>query len=154
MWQLAAETLSRFRDVVVTAVGRDGYPISVRQSSSHYDAGTGEMPVRLPTPVAVKSGPANILAHHHDANLSDLQMVQIKGRLEKRDGDWIFVSVAFTPPSSGRLASMRAMARAMRRSSRRYLAARGLPTPKVNWAAIKGLQRQAQDDRRRASQVS
>src|ERR1700754_4460183 len=109
MWQLAAETLSRFPEVVVTSVSRDGYPISVRQASSSYDAETGEMLVRIPASVAVMAGPANVLAHHHDENLSDLRMVQIKGRLEKRHCEWVFVSRAFTPPSSGRLKSVRAM---------------------------------------------
>jgi hypothetical protein len=105
----------------------------------------------MPASVDVMPGPASVLAHHHDKNLSDLRMVQIKGRLEKRHCEWVFVSSAFTPRPSGRLESMRAMAKAMRRSSRRYLATRGLPPPKVNWTAIKALQRQAQMDRRRAA---
>ena len=83
MWQLAAETLSRFPEVVVTAVSRDGYPISVRVTSSRYDAEAGELPVWIPASVAVMPGPANVLAHYHDENLGDLRMAQIKGRLEK-----------------------------------------------------------------------
>jgi hypothetical protein len=148
VWQRAAEALSRFPEVVVTAMNRDGYPVSVRQASSRYDAETGELPVWIPASVAVMPGPANVLAHHHDENLSDLQMVQIKGRLEKRHCQWVFVSSVFTPRPSGRLRSMLAMAKTMRRSSRRYLATRGLPPPKVNWTAIRGLQRRAQEGRR------
>ena len=151
MWHLAAETLSRFPEVIVTAVSRDGYPISVRQTSPRYDAETGEMSIRIPESVAVMPGRSNVLARYHDENLSDLRMAQIKGRLEMRHGDWIFVSTAFTPPARGRLKSMRAMAKAMRRSSGRYLATRGLRRPKVNWAALRSLQRQAQVDRRRTA---
>ena len=154
MWRLAAEMLGSFPEAVVTAVSRDGYPISVRQTSPSYDTETGEMRVRIPLSVEVIPGPANVLAHHHDDHLSDLRMVQIKGRLEKRGGDWIFVSTAFTPPSRGRLKSMYAMAKAMRRSSRRYLAARGLRRPKVNWAALKGMQRHAEMDRRSEADCS
>lgn len=150
MWQQAAESLGRFPEVVVTALTSQGYPVSVRQRSPRYDATAGEMPILIPASVPVVPGPANVLAHYHDENLSSLQIVQIKGRLERRYCDWIFVSTAFTPPTRGQLKSLWQMAKAMRRTSRRYLATRGLERPKVNWAALKGLQRQAELDRRRA----
>ena len=150
MWHLAAESLSRFPDVIFTALSNEEYPVSVRQRSRRCDARTGEMPVLIAPSVAMVPGPANVLAHYHDENLSNLQMVQIKGRLDKRHDDWIFVSTAFTPPPRGKLKSLWQMAKAMRRTSRRYLATRGLERPRVNWAALKSLQRQAQLDRRRA----
>src|ERR1700752_4232354 len=124
MWPLAAESLRRFAEGIVTALCDEEYPVSVRQRSPRYDARTGEMPVLIATAVAVLPGPANVLAHYHDENLSSLQMVQIKGRLEKRHDEWIFVSAAFTPPPRGRLESLWGMAKAMRRSPRRYLATR------------------------------
>ena len=147
MWQLASEWLSRFPEVVVTAFGIEGHPVSVRQHSPRYDAQTGEMPVLLPTSVAPVAGPANVLAHYHDENLWDLQIVRVKGRLERRDEGWIFISTAFTPPSPAGFKSRWQMAKAMRRSSSRYLAARGLDRPKVNWTVLKSMQRQAQLDR-------
>ena len=119
----------------------------MRQHSPRYDAQTGEMPVRLPTSVAPVAGPANMLAHYHDENLWDLQIVRVKGRLERRDEGWIFISTAFTPPSPAGFKSRWQMAKAMRRSSSRYLAARGLDRPKVNWTVLKSMQRQAQLDR-------
>ena len=151
MWQLAAESLSRFPEVIVTALSHEQYPVSIRQRPARYDPRTGEMPVLIPASVAAMPGPANVLAHHHDERLANLQMMQIKGRLEKRDGEWVFVTTAFTPPARGRFAPRWQMAKAMRRSSERYLATRGLQRPKVNWAAIKRLQQQAQLDRRSAS---
>jgi hypothetical protein len=151
MWQLAAESLSLFPEVIVTAFSHDQYPVSIRQRPARYDPRTGEMAVLIPASVAAMPGPANVLAHHHDENLSDLRMMQIKGRLERRDEEWVFVTTGFTPPPRGRYAPRWQMANAMRRSSRRYLATRGLQRPKVNWAAIKSLQRQAQFDRRRDS---
>jgi hypothetical protein len=151
MWQLAAESLSRFPSVIVTALSNEQYPVSIRQRPARYDPRTGEMPVLIPASVVAMPGPANVLAHHHDENLSDLQMMQIKGRLERHDGEWVFVTTAFRPPPRGRFAPRWQMAKAMRRASGRYLATRGLRRPKVNWAAIKRLQQQAQLDRRNAS---
>jgi hypothetical protein len=148
MWQLAAESLERFPEVVITAINDDGYPVSIRQRSPRYDAETGQMPVVIPASVSLMPAPANVLAHHHDENLSELQITQIKGRLEKHYDKWVFVSTTFRPPPRGRLKSRWQMAKTMRRTSRRYLSTRRLPRPKVNWAAIKCLQRQAQLDRR------
>ncbi len=143
MWRLAAESLIRFPEVIVTAMSNEGYPVSVRQRSPRYDGRTGEMPVRIPESVAVAAGPANILAHYHDEKLWNLHMMQIKGYLEKRQEDWVFVSTAFTPPAQGQLRSLWQMAKAMRSGSRRYLAMRRLERPRVNWAVVKRLQRQA-----------
>src|SRR5690242_16548151 len=126
MWQLAAESLSRFPEVIVTALSHEQYPVSIRQRPTRYDPRTGEMPVLIPESVAAAPGPANVLAHHHDERLSDLQMMQIKGRLENRDGEWVFVTTAFRPPARGRFASLWQMAKAMRRASRRYLASHRL----------------------------
>jgi hypothetical protein len=148
MWHLAAESLSRFPEGIVTALSSDGYPISIRQRAPRYDARTGEMPVLIPEQVAVVPGPANVLCHYHDENLSNLQMLQIKGRLERRDGYWNFVSTGFTPRPRGRLKPLWQMARAMRRSSRRYLTTRGLERPQVNWAALKRLRPPPQRDGR------
>ena len=150
MWQRAAESLNRFGEVVVTALCQEHYPVSIRQRPARYDPRTGEMPVHVPSSLAAKPGPASVLAHHHNEHLADLRMMQIKGRLEKRDDQWVFVSTAFTPPRRRKFAARWQMAKAMRRSSRRYLTSRGLARPQVNWAAIKNLQQQAQLDRRRA----
>lgn len=151
MWQLAAESLSRFPEVVVTALNVEGYPVSVRQRAPNYDAGTGEMPLLIPASITPVAGPANVLAHYHDENLDNLRIVRIKGRLERRPGEWIFISTAFVPPSPGGIKSLWQMAKAMRRSSRRYLAARKMAPPKVDWTVIRNMQRQAQLDRSRAS---
>ena len=148
MWHLAAESLRSFPEVVVTALGRDGYPVSVRERSSRYDGSTGEMPISVPEFTALAVGPANLIAHYHDEELWNLRMVQIKGLLEKRSEEWVFVSTVFTPPARGQLTSLRHMAKSMRRSSRRYLATRGLKQPKVNWAALKRLRQQEEFDRR------
>lgn len=154
MWQLASESLSTFPEVVLTAVGIEGHPVSVRQHSGRYDAQSGEMPVLIPAPLAAVEGPANLLAHSHDEDLWNLRIVRVKGRLERRHEGWVFISTAFTPPSPEGFKSRWQMAQAMRRSSSRYLAARGMAQPKVNWRVLKRMQRQAQLEQRRASKFT
>ena len=97
MWAEAAKALGTFPEAVVTAVDADGYPVSVRQAAPRYDADTGHMLVAWPEHVAVTEGPANLLCHYHDEKLWNIRALQIKGRLERRGNDWIFVSTAFTP---------------------------------------------------------
>jgi len=144
MWHQAADSIGRFPEVIFTALSFDGYPVSVRQRSPRYDAETGEMRVRIPASVAVAPGPANLLAHYHDENLWNLTMIRIKGRVERRSKDWVFISTEFTPTPRGRLKPRWLMAKAMRRASRRYLATRDLKRPEVDWATIKSLPHQAE----------
>jgi hypothetical protein len=142
VWADAAKWLAKFPEAVVTAVDADGYPFSIRQTAPRYDAETGRMPVVWPPDFAVTEGPAIVLCHSHDDKLWNLKMMQIKGRLERRDGDWVFISTAFTPPS-GTLVTFWHLSRNGRAAARRYLDKRGLTTPVVNWAAIDELWRRA-----------
>lgn len=133
MWAEAATWIAKFPDVVLTGLDADGYPFSIRQSGSAYDARTGTLRVAPPDALRPAAGPANLLAHRHDESLRILGSIQIRGTLDRRDGDWVFVSSAFTPPP--RFGTW-ALSRRMRATARRYLAKRGLDTPAVNWAAI------------------
>ncbi len=143
MWTEAAKALAAFPEAVVTAVDPDGYPVSVRQNSLRYDATTGEMLLAWPQNIAVNEGPANVLCHSHDEKLWNIRALQIKGRLERRGDDWVFISSAFTPPSNMVVALWRA-AKSNRAAGNRYLDKRGLERPQVNWAAIKEIHRRAQ----------
>ena len=140
MWTEAAKWLSKFPEAIVTATDGDGYPVSVRVSTNGYQAATGELAVSLPEVVDCRQGPANLLCHVHDEKLWKLQMITVKGTLEKRDGAWVFRSENFLPPS--RLAVLDFIRNA-RRSAQRYLDKRGLPRPEVNWTAIKDIQSRA-----------
>ena len=53
----------------------------------------------MPETLGAVAGPANLLCHYHDEKLWNLNAIQIRGRLEKRGGDWVFVTTKFTPPS-------------------------------------------------------
>ena len=148
MWAEAAKALGTFAEAVVTAIDPDGYPVSVRQAAPRYDADTGQMLVAWPEDVAVTEGAANVLCHYHDDKLWNIRAMQIKGRLERRGNDWIFVSTAFTPPSGMLLALWRA-AKSNRAAGLRYLNKRGLGRPAVNWAALKEVRRRAQAQQQR-----
>jgi hypothetical protein len=68
-------------------------------------------------------------------------LLTVKGVIKKRDTDLVFQTTSFTPPSKFGVLDF---VRTARRSSRKYLDKRGLPTSEVNWAAIKGAQPRGQ----------
>ena len=127
---------SKFSEGVVTALDSAGYPVSVRQTSLPYDAATGTMPLTMPEALDVVEGPASLLCHFHDEQLWNMSAIQLRGRIEKRDGKWLFVTTAFIPPS------MLQLVKNVRAATRKYLADRGLvgdAAPVVNYAAIERL---------------
>ncbi|KMO67297.1 hypothetical protein [Mycolicibacterium chlorophenolicum] len=140
MWAEAAKRLTRFPEAVLTAFDADGYPVSVRVRTRDYDATSGELHVTLPTELQPVESPANLLCHFHDDKLWHLDSTQIRGRLLARDGDWVFVSEMFTPPSRLQMVSF---LRSTHTSGQKYLDKRGLTRPTVNWAAVKEIRRRA-----------
>jgi hypothetical protein len=146
VWAEAAKALAKYPEAIVTAVDADGYPVSIRQAAPRYDAESGQMPVGWPPDVPVTEGPATVLCHYHDEKLWNITAMQIKGRLERRAGDWVFISTAFTPPS-GMLVAFWRFSKNGRAAGRRYLEKRGLTPPVVNWDAIHELQRRARNGR-------
>lgn len=130
MWAKAAREVAKFSEGVVTALDARGYPLSVRQTGIAYDAATGTLPVKLPESLGAIEGPANLLCHSHNEQLWDMRMISIKGRLERREGGWLFVSTSFNAPSTLQ------QVRGFSRSAQAYLDKRGLPRPVVNFAAI------------------
>ena len=140
MWAEAAKWLNKFPDAVLTATDDEGYPASVRVPTRAYAAATGELPVSLTDALRFAEGQANLLCHSHNEKMWNLQMVTVKGTLEKRDGAWVFRTEGFSPPS--KLAALD-FVRNARRAAQKYLDKRDLPRPTVNWAAIKEIQRRA-----------
>jgi hypothetical protein len=139
MWAEAAKWALKFSEGVLNAVDASGYPISVRQLSLPYDAATGTMPVVLPPSLGAVEGPASLLCHFHDEKLWSLRMALLKGRLERRDGTWVFVTTSFTPPSPLR------QIRDMSKTTQRYLEQRNLPMPKVDFAAVERMWTRARE---------
>ncbi len=69
--------------------------------------------------------PANLLCHSHDEKLWNLQMIAVKGTLEKRDGVG-FCSTSFV---ASKLALLDSIGNA-RKSAQKYLDERGLARPR------------------------
>ena len=138
MWAEAAKWINKFPEAVVTVTDTDGYPASVRVSSSGYDANTGEIAVPVPAALTPVAGPASLMCHSHDEKLWKLQFIAVRGKLESRDGAWVFRSERFDPPPK---LGVMSFVRNLRRSAQKYLDKRGLTRPQVNWAAIKEVQR-------------
>ena len=138
MWAEAAKWLNKFDEAVLTVLDSDGYPGSIRVDPRAYDPVTGELPAPVPDALRAIDGPANLLCHSHDERLWKLKMIPIKGRLENRNGTWVFVSTAFNAPS--RLA-MLVFLKGTRVSAQKYLDKRGLKRPEVDWAVVKEIQR-------------
>jgi hypothetical protein len=137
MWAEAAKWVAKFSEGVLNAVDGGGYPISVRQTALPYDANTGTMAVVLPEALGAVAGPASLLCHFHDEKLWGLRAILLKGRLERREGAWMFVTTSFTPPS------MWKMIKGVRESTKQYLAKRGLPMPRVDYEVIEKLWQRA-----------
>ncbi len=139
MWAEAAKWLRKFGDeAVLTLLDSDGYPGSVRVDSTAYDATSGELRVAVPEALRPSEGPASLMCHYHDEKMWNIKAMHIKGRLENRDGTWVFVSTGFDAPSK---LAMFSFIKGARTASQKYLDKRGLERPEVNWAAIKEVQR-------------
>ena len=139
MWSEAAKRLADYYEVVVTALDAAGYPVSIRQAAPRYGPATGEFAIQWPSGLAVTEGPATLLCHSHDEKLWNIRQLQIKGRLECRAGQWVFVSTDFRPPPASQLGIFMRLARDMHKSGKRYLDRRGLEKPTVNWEALNAL---------------
>jgi hypothetical protein len=133
MWAEAARWVAKFPEGVVNTLDGAGYPVSVRQLALPYDAGTGTMAVVMPESLGAVAGPASLVCHFHDEKMWSLRSILLKGRLERREGGWQFVTTSFTPPS------MWKMIKGVRQSTRQYLQKRGLAMPKVDYAVIERL---------------
>jgi hypothetical protein len=74
-----------------------------------------------------------------------LKAIQVKGRLEKRNDAWDFVTTSFTPPSK---LALFAFLKGTGTAAQKYLDRRGLERPKVNWVAVNEIKRRVSDAKR------
>jgi hypothetical protein len=141
VWAEAAKWLGKFEDGVLTTLDTDGYPVSVRAVPERTTLARVSCAYRYPELRAVE-GPANLLCHFHNEKLWGLKAIQVKGRIEKHDDAWVFVTTTFNPPP--KLAAL-SFIRHTNASAKKYLDKRGVDRPTVNWAALKEIQRRAKD---------
>jgi len=144
MWAEVRRHLRAFSSTVLTAVDRDGYPLSIRCAPEIDDAQQG-LRVSLPAWTGIRPGPASVLCHGHNQLLWNLRSFMVRGIIEPAGGDaWLFRPTRFVPGiGSGGLAGMVRFAFAKRRAASRYLRHRGLARPTIDWAQLKALQASA-----------
>ncbi|MCC9074657.1 hypothetical protein FKZ61_000820 [Litorilinea aerophila] len=87
-----------------------------------------------PDDLGLEPGPACLLCHRHDERLWNLKSFVVRGRLLHDKEGWAFTPEKFIPGMGiGGLWGYVRFVLTGRRNTRRYLAARGLPRPKVPW---------------------
>jgi hypothetical protein len=137
MWDDILKALRLFPDAVLTWVDEHGYPVSVRIQPNPDDTAQ-LLRVVAPAGMALRSGPASMLAHSHDAQLWSMKAFLVRGLLEQDDNGWFLRPVVFIPGAgiSGAINEVKSFF-GMRASAKRYLERRGLSRPFVPWDKIK-----------------
>ncbi|MBK6574779.1 MAG: hypothetical protein IPG17_00975 [Sandaracinaceae bacterium] len=130
MWKRAKKDLGTYQEAVINVKDAEGRGVSVRQLKPALDVATGTMPVAIPSALGAVPGPATLLAHFHDEKLWNMRTMSIKGSVEQRAGQWVFVASSYRP------ASPMDFLRGTRVSAAKYLERRGLPRPKPNYEVI------------------
>lgn len=141
-----AVRLPSYRSGVLAAFDGAGRPVLQRVRPTA-DSSNGRLFFDVPEGVALRPGPASLLCHTHDEELSSQKSFVVVGVLQRRDGTWQLATERFIPgPGAGGPMGLVSAVRDMRTSARRYLQRRGLKQPMVQWAAIDELWRQAKAD--------
>jgi hypothetical protein len=129
--------LARFPDAVLSGVDASGGPVSLRCRPRH-DAQRGVLRCRRAPGVDLQDGPASLLWHGHDDKLAHLRSLQVHGTLVTDGAEWVVTPHRVVPGLGmrGPLGDLRVFLAARRRAAR-YLAARGLPRPRVPWERLR-----------------
>lgn len=141
MWADLVAALGQFDDAVVSSVGPDGYPVSVRVRLQP-EADTQRLLLADGLPDGLAAGPASVLCHSHDQQLWHLRSVLVRGVLEQSEHGWALRPTAVVPGNgmAGALGDARTFLAARRRAAR-YLTHRALQRPAVPWGDVTALRR-------------
>ena len=148
MWDEIVRELPGFDSAVLTALDDEGYPLSVR-CRPEPDPASRTLRVQVGPGVALRPGPAGLLCHRHDELLWNQRAFLARGTLAEEPGGWTFCPTAFVPGAGiGGLRGLINFVIASRRSTSRYLAARGLPRPRIPWRDIIAIKEQVAREER------
>lgn len=135
-----AAILQEYPSAVISGVGQDGYPLSLR-CNPLLDQSQAVLKIQLPANLPLADGEASLLCHSHNEQLFDLRSVTIEGRLEKAGDIWQFHATKVTQimGRSKFLEFIEDVILKPRRNTRKYLKKANLPRPKIAWARLKAL---------------
>ena len=107
------------------------------------DAANGVFSFSLSNGVDIAPGPASLLCHSHDEQLTTQRSFVATGTVTGAGAGWTMTPERYIP-GADRLGPIAAFTviRDLQSTARRYLDARGLDTPTIDWAAIEDLRRQ------------
>ncbi len=146
MWDDLVRKLARYPSVVLTVVGADGYPYSVRCVPVP-DASRKVFRMMLPGYVAAQAGPAGLLGHFHDDALWNQTNVVASGTLEPDGEAWVFRATRHIEGAGAGMSAFRQL-RGGRAAAQRYLDRRGLPWPQIPWAKLHAIYARARSSGR------
>jgi hypothetical protein len=142
MWPELTSRLPGFASAVLTGLDAAGDPVSVRCQPT-LDHHAQVLEVAVPDGLGIVAGPAGLLCHHHDEQLWNLKSFLLRGSLEQTGHDWVFRPRRLVAGMDTTVLSNLRLLRAGRRTAKRYLAARGLPRPRIPWDHYTQLKDQA-----------
>jgi len=141
MWAKIRRQLARFPSAVLTSVGSDGFPYSLR-CTLQTEPDLQLLRIEISRESPIQPGPASILCHRHNDKLWGMKSFLIRGHLERDGGSWLFTPDRFIPGMSAPWTMASGLLRARRRANRQ-LARSDQTKPKIDWAAVHALRRQA-----------
>ncbi len=143
MWAEIQKHRQTYTNAVLTALDDTGYPCSLRVAPQA-DVEAQVLRVALPPTLRIQGGPACLLFHSHDERLWNLKSFVVRGRLEQDGEGWLVRPEQFVPGAGiGGLRGYINFIRNGRRQTKRYLAKRNLPRPRIPWQELQAIFRQA-----------
>lgn len=147
MWDRLLLELQKYPSAVLTAFDGDGYPVSVR-CVPVVDGPRQKLQVAVPGGLDMQPGPANLVCHAHDEELTmaKLRTFGVRGVLEKEGERWTFAPKQLLGLTDGPFAAFQMM-RSTSRSAKEYLRRRGLSRPAIPWDEIHAIHAEAEAER-------
>jgi hypothetical protein len=142
MWNEISRRIPSYRSAVISGCDSAGYPLSARCQPVPIVASKTFELVIAPG-IAIQPGPASLLCHSHDEQLWNQESFLVRGRLDERDGRWVFTPKQLIPGIEQNPIAFVRFIIGCRRRAAEYLKARNLPRPSIPWRAINKLKAEA-----------
>ena len=147
MWDELLKQLAGFQSAVITGIASDGYPFSMRCRPSP-DPSAQMLRVQVPPDAPIQPGPASLLCHKHDQFLWRQESFIVRGTLAHDEQGWAFQPKQLIPGIRPDPLSLTRFMLDSRRKAKQYLAARGLPRPKIPWEDINRVKARAKQNQK------